>query len=99
MATKARYLLEGKWIGYRSSQDRVVHREIITNLELVEWVQNTYCISYTDGTTLQLSARLLEKGERVKEPMRDGYGSLIRDCFRHKVNSVQKLIDLRKEVN
>ncbi len=93
MSTKPRYLLEGTWNGYRASQDRVVHREIITNPNLVEWVQKTYCIAYTDGTTLGLSVRQLNKGERVKDRMMNSYGSLIRDCFYNNVNSVKALLD------
>lgn len=68
-----RYILEGTWSGYRSSQRRVVHRQVIRKLVSLS------CICYTDGTKLDISVRPAKKGERVKEI--HGYTSLIRDAL------------------
>lgn len=77
----ARFLLEGEWLGYRSSQDKIVHREVITDAKLAAWAMKTYGITYTDGTTLRLTCRPTEPRERVT-PVDHGYSDLIRKCFR-----------------
>ena len=84
-----RYVLEGTWRGYRSSQDRVVHREVVTSKSFLEWLHKTFCIRYGDGTTLELRTREAKPRERVQAI--NGYGSLIRDCFYHKVTAVDDL--------
>lgn len=89
-----RYVIEGEWSGYTSSQQRIVHCHVTKNGQLVEWVQKTYCIRYTDGTTLNLSARLCKPRERVKE--NPSYLELIEECFRAGVSSVAELATTRK---
>jgi hypothetical protein len=77
--------------------DRVVHREVVpaSNRKFLAWLQKTFCIRYTDGTTLELHLREANPRERVQ--VKDGYSSLIRDCFHYDVNSVDKLCDLKQE--
>lgn len=86
-----RYVLEGTWRGYTSSQDHVVHREVIQSnrRQFVAWCQKTFCIRYTDGTTLELAIRPCKPRERVVE--KNSYKSLIYDCFRHNVTAVKDL--------
>ena len=84
-----RYVIEGEWTGYRYGQQRIVHRTVHTNPKLEEWVNNTYGIRYTDGTSLVLSTRPLKARERVKEI--PSYDKLIRQCFLANVSSVEEL--------
>lgn len=86
-----RYLIEGTWGGYTSSQSHICHKEVITDKKLAKWCQENYAIVFTDGTSLTLSCRELNKGERVKD-QKIGYKSLIRDCAYYNVNSVDALM-------
>lgn len=74
-----RYVLEGEWTGYRSSQQRVVHREVI-GPKRAERLRALHKIVYTDGTALLISVREAEPRERVKTF--DSYSELIRDAER-----------------
>lgn len=87
-----RFIIEGLWRGYRSSQDRVVHRTVHTANErrLRAWADKTFAIYYTDGTSLELTVRDAKPRERVQEIK--GYSSLIRDCMTHDVNNVADLL-------
>lgn len=91
-----RYVLEGIWRGYRSSQDHPVHREVIrpSQKKFLDWLRNTFCIRYTDGTTLELHVRPAKPREKVQEI--NGYRSLIHDCFYHNVSSVSDLLQSRR---
>jgi hypothetical protein len=86
-----RYVLEGTWRGYKSSQDAVVHREVVqgNRKSYLAWLQKTFCIRYTDGTTLELNVRPAKPRERVVE--KHGYRSLIDDCFHQNVSAVADL--------
>lgn len=86
-----RFVIEGLWRGYRSSQDRVVHRTVHAGSEkrLRAWADKTFAIYYTDGTSLELTVRDAKPRERVHEIK--GYSSLIRDCAQYDVNSVGAL--------
>lgn len=95
--SKTRFLIEGVWRGYRSSQDRVVHREVTRNASRALWCENSYCIGFTDGTTLELRVREVEKGERIKD-LKNSYGSLIDSCIRFQVTSVAALLEAEKAV-
>jgi hypothetical protein len=88
-----RFIIEGEWSGYRSSQQRVVHRTVhkAAYKRLREWAEKAWAIRYTDGTCLALSVRDCRPRERVKEI--HGYDELIRDCAHYGVASVD---DLRK---
>ncbi len=86
-----RFVIEGTWSGYRSSQTRVVHRTVHKDSErkLRAWADANGSISYTDGTALWLTVREAKPRERVQ--VLNGYGSLIRDCVYHNVSSVAAL--------
>jgi hypothetical protein len=89
-----RFIIEGEWSGYRSSQQRVVHRQVYASAfkKLRAWADKTHAIRYTDGTALYLTVRDCKPRERVVEIR--GYTKLIENCARHDVSSVQALIDL-----
>jgi len=74
-----RYVLEGEWSGYRSSQRRIVHREVITK-QRADRLRNLSSIQYTDGTRLDIYVREAEPRERVSQI--NGYNSLIRQAER-----------------
>jgi hypothetical protein len=58
----------------------MVHREVIPSScrKRIERLRNLHSIGYTDGTSLILTLREAEPGERVKQI--DGYSSLIRQA-------------------
>lgn len=86
-----RFVIEGEWAGYRSSQDRVVHRRVYpaSHKALRAWAEKTHSIAFTDGTRLILSVRDCRPRERVDEL--NGYTRLIEDCARHDVASADAL--------
>jgi hypothetical protein len=90
--SRQRFVIEGEWLGYRSSQDRIVHRTVHPGSfkKLRAWAEKTYGITYTDGTRLALSVRDCKPRERVAEI--HGYTSLIQDCAHYDVTSVNGLI-------
>lgn len=73
-----RYVLEGTWSGYTSSQSRVVHREIIKDKKRVARLLKLRVIVYTDNTSLYLHLRPAEPRERIREIR--SYDSLIRQA-------------------
>lgn len=75
-----RYVLEGEWSGYTSSQRRIVHREVITSEKRAERLRQMHGIRYTDGTMLTLWLRDAKPREVVREV--NGYTSLIREAER-----------------
>jgi len=75
-----RFVIEGEWTGYNSSQRRVVHRQVVTE-KAAEAAKALYAIIYTDGTSLLIRTRQLEPREKVTE--QNTYGSLIRDAIKH----------------
>ena len=87
----ARFIIEGTWSGYRSSQQRVVHRTVHKgNMKrLRAWAEKTRGIQYTDGTMLYLTVRDCKPREKVKEIK--GYAKLIQDCLLYDVSSVTEL--------
>ncbi len=91
-----RFVIEGEWSGYRSSQARVVHRQVYpaSHKRLRAWVEKTHAITYSDGTTLLLSVRDCQPRERVKEIK--GYTSLIADCAYYDVHLVDDLPSARR---
>lgn len=78
-----RYVLEGEWSGYRSSQQRVVHRAVTKHPKRYEHLRE---IVYTDGTKLWVSMRPCLPREKVQEIK--GYTSLIDQAARKGVRSV-----------
>lgn len=91
--SKSRYVLEGEWSGYTSSQQRVVHREVVSK-KTAEAANELGSIRYTDGTCLYLSARPCKPREKVQTIL--GYRSLINDCLMLGVSSVAELEPARK---
>lgn len=88
---RQRFVIEGTWTGYRSSQQRVCHRTVHDGAlkKMREWAEKTHSIRFTDGTSLLLNVRDCKRRECVTEI--HGYDSLIRDCFVFGVNSVSAL--------
>jgi hypothetical protein len=87
-----RFVIEGTWSGYQSSQRRVVHRTVHDSHRhayLRDFVAKTQAIHYTDNTALFLTVLGCKPYERVKEI--HGYDKLIADCARHGVVSVAAL--------
>lgn len=74
-----RFVLEGEWTGYRSSQARISHREIITE-KRADFFRRLHKIVFTDGTALILFVRPAVPRENVV-PLR-GYSDLIHDAER-----------------
>lgn len=92
-----RFLIEGVWSGYTSSQRRVSHREITTSAKFAEQVSDLRSIQFTDNTFLDLRVEQLPPRALVREPMLDGYGDLIRKCIAKGVTSVATLNDLSSD--
>jgi hypothetical protein len=90
--TKSRYEITGEWSGYRSGQQRIVHREYTADKKYVDKIKNLGFICYTDGTTLNLKIRTMKTGERKQNTI-DSYSRLIRDCIDANTNNV---VDLRR---
>ena len=86
-----RFVIEGEWTGYNSSQRQVAHRQVYSGArkKFRAWAEKTYSIRYSDGTALILSVRDCKPHERVVE--KRGYTSLIEDCFYHDVRAVDDL--------
>lgn len=84
-----RYVIEGEWGGYVSSQQRVVHRRVTTRKDIVEWAQKVRAIRFTDGTSLYVTVRQCKPREKVKEIR--GYDTLLFECRMYKVDSVDAL--------
>ncbi len=98
METKAspRFVIEGTWSGYTSSQSRVVHRTVHGRADkrLREWAARTSAIHYTDGTALFLAVRDCKPREVVKRIF--GYKELIESCAYYGVASVAALEDAQR---
>jgi|HubBroStandDraft_4_1064222.scaffolds.fasta_scaffold39605_6 hypothetical protein len=85
-----RWILEGEWTGYTSAQRHVVHVQVFKGRpDLRAWLERNRAIRYTDGTSLILRVRDAKPREKVVEVV--SYYSLIIDCFRHNVRSVDAL--------
>ena len=91
MSTMTRFVIEGTWSGYTSSQSCVVHRTVhsISWKKLRAWATATHAIQFRDGTCLYLSVRDALPRERILELT--AYKSLIMDCAHYGVSSVDDL--------
>lgn len=68
-----RFVIEATWSGYRSGQEHVCHREVLTrNRERYEAI---HAICFTDGTYMSISVRDAKPRERVVEKL--GYSKVI----------------------
>ncbi len=90
-----RFVLEGTWTGYTSSQSRVCHREVVSSKRATR-LREMHKIVFTDGTSLLLHVR--EAGLREKIVPKNMYGDLIRDAEKHG-GSVVRVADLCEEVS
>lgn len=70
------YVLIGEWSGYRDSQRKVVHREIL-ELAQGERYKNLRSIVYTDGTTLDVSLVETPRADTIGMTLRLSYNSLL----------------------
>jgi hypothetical protein len=87
-----RWVVEGYWSGYTSSQRRVVHRDVVSK-RMADRLREMSCIEYTDGTRLDLFVFRAKPRERVAKI--NGYGKLIGDCLTLGTNRVSELEVLR----
>jgi hypothetical protein len=91
MTRTLQYMIEGEWTGYRSEQQRIVHRHFTTDAEEARKIEEMRAIHYTDGTQLLLTVtKLINVGDATPKAM-DGYGLLIQKCLAAGVNEVAKL--------
>lgn len=90
------YMIEGEWSGYTSRQRKICHREYVSDRDslgrsIIKWCQDHFGITYTDGTMLRLMVTELENPRKKRQPVINGYTSLIRNCIHHNVSSVAEL--------
>ena len=85
-----RYIIEGEWTGYRSSQQHVCHREVYKSnkkvSKYIEAVKRIFSIPFSDGTSLLLSVREAKPREKVQEKL--GYTTLIRDAVYKEMDKI-----------
>jgi len=86
-----RYVIEGEWSGYTSSQSRICHRVVTQHPNDYKKIQ---AIQYTDGTCLYLTVRPCLPRERIKEI--HGYDSLIKKFIDKGLTGFVKVEDLYK---
>lgn len=88
--SKKRYVLEGTWSGYRPSQQKVVHREVVSG-DKAKRARALHAIIYTDGTSLDLAVRECKPREIIEE--KHAYTSLIESALR-KGSNIVRVADL-----
>jgi len=89
-----RFVIEGEWTGYQSSQRRVCHREVLTitnpkTSKVLKALQSLYSIPFSDGTSLVISVREARYREKVAEL--HGYTKLIRDAMYAEIDKQEKV--------
>lgn len=72
-----RWILQGTWSGYRSSQSHVCHRTVLTNKKAAERYAKISAVVFTDGTTMSIEVRPCLVREKVQ--VIHGYDSLLAD--------------------
>lgn len=91
------YMIEGRWRGYTSSQDCVVHRTYGHSKKFAAMVEALgYAIYFTDGTALLLT--VAKRRAPKKYNTVNGYGDLIRRCAYAGVNSVSQLYEFEERL-
>ena len=76
------WMIEGIWSGYRSSQQRVCHREYTHNFKQVEAIKKLGSIRFSDNTWLYLNvSNITGQHWRKRPPVINGYHSLINKCL------------------
>ena len=71
-----RFIVEGTWSGYTSSQSRVVHRTVTTRPEIYDGLS---AIVFTDNTNLYITVYPCQPRENVREI--HGYEQLLREAI------------------
>ena len=92
-----RWVLEGVWSGYSSSQRQVCHRQVTTSKRYADRWKTLHGIEYTDGTILTLTVRQARPREKIQVNL--SYETLISDCIHEGLvpwGSVEKLSAIRK---
>lgn len=84
------FMVEGTWTGYRSSQQRNVHRHYITSQEDANKLSSAYSIRYTDGTSLILTVKKV-KNKAELTPKNENYLKLINLCLKYDKWAVEDL--------
>jgi hypothetical protein len=74
----SRYILEGTWSGYRSSQSRVCHRTIIKPYQAKRYEKITG-VRFGDGTSMTITVRPAKVREQVKEI--HGYNDILTRAY------------------
>ena len=90
-----RWVCEGIWSGYQSSQQRVCHRKVITKKWKMEALKSINTVEYTDGTRLYVTVRTCLPREKVKEI--DGYSSMLQEFINAGMKGYVKVADLNKK--
>jgi hypothetical protein len=86
-------VIEGTWSGYIGSQQRIVHRWVHDSKRdaaLRRWADVAHAVHFTDGTALFIGVRDCKPRERVQRI--DGYRTMIAECCRYGVVSVDALL-------
>ena len=87
-----RYIIEGEWRGYRSSQDHVCHREVYKSGRkvslFIETLRRMHSIPFSDGTALIVTVHEAKPREKVKEI--HGYTDFIRKAVYAEMDKVSK---------
>ena len=76
---RERYVIEGIWSGYTSSQSRVCHRMILKSKD-VEPYKKLNFIRFTDNTYLRIIVRKCLPREKIS--IINGYSKLIAECLK-----------------
>ena len=90
-----RWICEGTWSGYSSSQQHVCHRKVITKKWKMEALKSINTVEYTDGTRLYVTVRTCLPREKVKEI--DGYSSMLQEFINAGMKGYVKVADLNKK--
>lgn len=89
---KERFVVEAEWSGYRSSQRRICHREII-GANMAVKLKKIIGFRFTDGTSLSLSVRPAKPRERVDRIL--GYTRIITNAAFHNLEGFLDVMDSR----
>ncbi len=93
---RVRYVIEGTWSGYTSSQIRICHRMVLKLKDTKAYSKlMSEGIRFTDNTYLYITVRKCLPREKIKEI--NGYGTLIKECLAEGVNAVSDLGKYKKK--
>lgn len=72
--SKQRFIVKCFWSGHSSSQSHVVHRTV-ERPKKAEHLSKVHCVTFSDGTAMNMDVRPCKPRERVKEIK--GYSELL----------------------